>query len=84
MTAMREGDFDFYALWSKALEVLLKEFVDLIVVLVRHKSAREFGVSLRGEYRLRAFADVAAPNAANVKTWAATVALDGGITFFSA
>ena len=46
MTAMREGDFDFYAFWGKALEVLCKEFVDLIVVLMRHKSAREFGVSL--------------------------------------
>ena len=58
---------DFHALGGDGPEVLLEEFADLAVVLIRDQTHRDLGRSLGGNHRLGALLDVAAPDAVHVE-----------------
>ena len=64
-------------------DVVGKEAGDFLVLLMGHEAARHFGVGRRGEHRLRAFARVASPDAADVERRAAAVALQRGVALLA-
>ena len=53
------------------------------MILMRNQSAGYFGVCLGGQYGFRAFARIAAPDAAYIERRTATVALQRAVSFFT-
>ena len=64
LSAMQRRDLHRDVIGSVLLKIVLHQSGNLLVVLVGHQAARQFGVGLRRQHGLGAFARVAAPRKA--------------------
>ena len=73
--AVHRSYFHLDAFGSDALDIVDEQARNRFVVLMRHQAARHLGIRFRGQHRLRAFAGIASPDAADVERGAAAVPL---------
>lgn len=73
--AVHRSHFHLDVFGSDALDIVDEQARNHFVVLMRHQAARHLGIRFRGQHRLRAFAGIASPDAADVERGAATVPL---------
>ena len=80
---MQGRHLHLYRLRGDGLHMVGQELRNLLMVLMRHQSARHLGVGLGGKHRLGTLARITAPDAADIERRAATVALQGAVTFLA-
>ena len=81
---MQRRDLHRDVIGSVLFEIVFHQSGNLLVVLVGHQAAGEFGVGLRRQHGLGAFACVAAPHSAKVEAGTHAHALDLGVAFLAA